>query len=101
MYLLLSFIMPTIAELIVGKFFDKFLDISLWAYSHLPYNTAGYISLPISIFWAIAIFFFMLFVFDKIKNHIWRISHKNALLLAGIVSLSMIVDTVIKLINIK
>lgn len=95
MYLLISFIAPTLAELIVGKFFTEVLDISLWDYSHLPYNTEGHISLPISIVWAIAIFIFMLFCFDKIKNLIWKIPHKTAVVLGVGLACAMLMDTIL------
>lgn len=95
MYLLIAFIAPTLAELFVGKFFTEVLNISLWDYSYLPYNTDGYISLPISIIWAIAIFLFMLFLFDKIKNAIWKIPHKAAITLALSLSLAMAIDSAV------
>ena len=58
-YLCLCFILPTIAELLVGVFFLKIFDMRLWDYSYLNYNSGGHIALEISTLWALGIFIFM------------------------------------------
>ena len=100
MYFLLSFIIPTVAELIVGKYFTEILNISLWDYSHLPYNQDGYISLPISLIWAIAIFAFMYFLFDRIKNFVFNIPHKAVTGFTAILLPIMIIDVTFSFLNI-
>lgn len=73
LYVLIAFLVPSIAELIVGLFFDKGFGVWLWDYSHQPLNLWGYVCLPVSVAWAMLIFFFMKFVFPFCKRIIGKI----------------------------
>ena len=74
LYAVVAFIVPTVAELIVGVFFDKAFDIWLWSYKGIPLNLNGYIALPVSLAWMALIFGFMKWLFPPIKRWIGRLS---------------------------
>lgn len=73
LYLLFSFLIPTVAELLVGFFFDGLLGVRLWSYESVPLNYRGYISLPVSVAWSGLIFLFMKYLFLPIKNTIGKL----------------------------
>lgn len=74
LYLLTAFFIPTIAELLVGVFFDKAFSLRLWSYQGLPLSLGGYACVFISCAWAIMIFAFMKWLFPILKEWINRIS---------------------------
>ncbi len=82
-YLLAAFLAPTVAELIVGAYFDKFHGVWLWSYNGLPLNFRGYISLPVSILWMVMIFLFMKFIFPALKRWVFKIPKTLAIALAA------------------
>ena len=67
-YLLFSFLIPSIAEFLVGWIFDKGLRLRLWDYRYKVYNVCGYVCLRNSFAWSFLIYFFMRYVFLAIKN---------------------------------
>ena len=69
-YLLLAFLIPSIAELLVGWIFDKGLNVRLWDYRGKAYNVCGYVCLRNSVAWSFLIYFFMRYMFLPIKNKI-------------------------------
>lgn len=85
LYFFLAAIIPSLAEFLVGLFFDKTFDLWLWDYSGMPLNLNGYVCLPISIVWAALIFAFMKFVFTPLRNLFLRLP--KAVLRAVAVSL--------------
>ena len=91
-YLCLSFILPTLAELIFGAFFDKVLNISLWDYSFMEFNTGGYIALEISVLWAAAIFIFMNKFFIPLKKLIFKIPEKIGYIISIALVLAVSID---------
>jgi uncharacterized protein len=46
-------VVPTLAELVYGLFFRKFMNIKLWDYSDAKYNYRGLICPEFSLYWAI------------------------------------------------
>ena len=94
-YLCLSFVLPTLAEIAVGAFFYNSFGIRLWDYSHMDYNTAGHIALEISTLWCIAIFVFMNKVFPSIKRLVFRIPDRVSNVLAVIIGSAVVVDVTI------
>ncbi len=93
-YLLIAFIVPSVAEFLVGFVFDKAFDTWLWNYSSLPLNVNGYVCLPVSFVWAALIFVFMKFVFTPIKNLIGKLPIAAARILATLLLLASVVDIV-------
>ena len=85
LYFAFAFIIPTIAELLVGAVLDRGLHLTLWSYSSLPMNYKGYVCLPISLVWSGLIFLFMKFVFPYLYRFIRRIPKG----LAGAIAFSL------------
>ena len=73
LYLFFAFLIPTVAELLVGVVFDKGFGVQLWSYSAVPMNFKGYICLPVSLVWAGLIFLFMKFVFLRIMRTVGKL----------------------------
>ncbi len=73
LYLFFAFLIPTVAELLVGVVFDKGFGVQLWSYSAVPMNFKGYICLPVSIVWSGLIFLFMKFVFLRIMRTVGKL----------------------------
>ena len=67
LYLLFAFILPTVVELLVGVFYHKIYGVRLWNYSNRPFNFMGYVSLPISLAWSVALTLFMRIFFMPMR----------------------------------
>ncbi len=78
-YAAFAFLIPTLAELFVGMFFDKMLGVMLWSYAGYPFNYRGYVCLPVSILWATLIFLFMKFAFSPLKKLFFRLPNGLAI----------------------
>ena len=98
LYLTFSFIIPTVAELIIGVFADKVLGVRLWHYYDYPLNFYGYICLPVSLAWTVMIPLFMRFVFTPIEKLYLRIPDKAARISAYILGTLMAVDFITNII---
>ena len=82
LYFALAFLLPTLAELFFGVLFDRVWGVRLWDYSHIPLNYKGYISLPVSLAWAVLIFLFMKCLFEPIKRRVFALENHTAAALA-------------------
>ncbi|MBQ7323319.1 MAG: putative ABC transporter permease [Clostridia bacterium] len=91
-YLFFAFLIPTLAELIVGAFFDEVMHRELWTYVGLPFSFRGYISLPVSLGWMGLIFVFMKWLFPFLRKAILRIPNGVATLLASVLLLVSVAD---------
>ncbi len=94
LYLLLAFLIPTLVEYAVGFFFDKAFGIRLWNYAGRPLNLHGYVCMPVSIVWAVAVTVFMRFAFLPLRRLIFHMPQKTAVTLAVLLFLVMIADAV-------
>lgn len=92
LYFLVAFLVPTVAELIVGIFFETLYGVQLWSYAGVPLNLGGYVSLPVSLFWGVAILFVMRFVFPILKKWIFKIPDALACALAVVLFVAVAVD---------
>lgn len=92
LYLLGAFLAPTVAELIVGAYFDRFHGVWLWSYNGLPLNFRGYISLPISVLWMVMIFLFMKFIFPTLKKWVFKIPKTLAFTFAAAFAIVLAAD---------
>ncbi|GEM_PF-314103 len=88
-YIVLSAIIATTIELVVGVFFDKVMNTKLWDYSNISYNLDGYICLPFSIIWGFLCTFIMMAVFYPIEKQVVKIKEKP-LIITGTVLTSVI-----------
>ena len=94
-YLCLSFILPTFAEIAVGAFFLNVFGVRLWDYSNMDYNTNGYVALEISLLWGISIFVFMNKVFLPLKRLVFKIPDTVSAVLSTAIVSSAAVDVMI------
>lgn len=99
LYALFAFLIPTICELFVGLFFDKVLGVMLWNYSDMPLNFGGYICLPVSLVWSVAITLFMRFAFVPLKRQVFRIPDNLSLFLAAALFCAMCADVAVNFIS--
>lgn len=95
LYLLFVFLLPTLAELIVGGIFDRFFKIRLWNYARYPLNYKGYICLPVSLAWAVLIFLFMRLLFPRMKSWISRCPKKFSAALSIVLGVVLIADLIL------
>jgi len=91
-YLFFAFLIPTLAELLVGAFFDKVMHTELWSYVGMPFSFRGYISMPVSLGWMGLIFVFMKWLFPLLRKAIMRIPNGVATLLASVLLLVSVAD---------
>lgn len=100
LYVLFAFFLPTLAELIVGAFFDRLYGVWLWDYSGIPMNFNGYIALPVSFAWTGLLYLFMKFLFTPIKNFVGRIPKKRAIGFAILLFIAVATDMALNFKNI-
>ena len=98
-YFLLAFIIPSVAEILVGFLFDKAFGIWLWSYKGIPLNIGGYVCLPVSLAWATLIFLFMKFLFPSIKKLVGKLPLHGARILALTLSVFFALDILVKVIS--
>lgn len=94
-YFVVAFLIPTIMELVVGFIFDEYFHKTLWTYIDIPLNINGYVSIIISLAWALLILLIMNFVFPVVKKYVFKINDKVIIFLSSIVGLSMLIDFII------
>ena len=92
LYAAFAFLIPTLAELIVGMFFDKVYQTAFWSYSGMPWSFGGYVCLPVSVGWMIAVFLFMGILFDPIKKGVFRLPKIFAIVLAIVLFIAVVSD---------
>ncbi|MBQ8291856.1 MAG: putative ABC transporter permease, partial [Clostridia bacterium] len=94
LYLIFAFLIPTLAEYAVGYVFDKAFSLRLWSYAGRPLNINGYVCIPVSVVWSVALTTVMRFVFLPLKRLVFRISDKLSVILAVTLFVAMAWDTV-------
>ncbi len=72
LYAVFALLVPTVAEWIVGAFFDRLFGVRLWSYQGMPYAYRGYVCLPVSLLWAVLLFLFMKYAFTPLKRLFFR-----------------------------
>ncbi len=96
-YLFFAFLLPTVAELIVGLFYHKVYGVRLWNYSNRPLHIGGYVSLPISLSWAVALTLFMRIFFLPMRNFFQSAKTKPAVISASILFVAALADFIYNL----
>ncbi|MBO5525606.1 MAG: putative ABC transporter permease [Clostridia bacterium] len=100
LYFSLAVVIPTVAELITGAFFDRVLGVTLWDYSMYKYNLWGYICLEFSLLWGVLITAAMAFVFPLMKKAIEKIPDRIATILATVLAVAVLIDWTLCFINV-
>ncbi len=67
-YFILTFILVSLGEIILGKTIEKFTNVVLWDYTKIPLHITKYTSVPTSIGFTIVIVTFMDCFFERIMN---------------------------------
>ena len=96
LYLILAGLLPTLAELFVGLFFDKAFHVMLWSYKGMRFNYHGYICLGISLLWSGMIYLFMRFIFPPLKRLFFKTPNRLALVLSALFLIACAVDAIIQ-----
>ena len=69
-YFLISFVLISIGEILLGTFVERAFGFEYWNYSFLPLSITKYTSVPTSIGFALLLTLFMGYCFIPIMNHI-------------------------------
>ncbi|MFA6861695.1 MAG: putative ABC transporter permease [Bacilli bacterium] len=93
-YLLLSGIIATMVELLVGVFFDKIFSCRLWDYSSLAFNYHGYICLSFSLIWSFLVTFIMSTIYPLCTLLVKRIPFKKLKGLGITLAILIVIDLV-------
>jgi len=91
LYFLLSAIISTLAELIIGAVSRAF-GVYLWDYSDEPFNLWGIICLKYSIAWGVLITLFMVFLWTRIMKKIDKIPRRALICLSFTLFVPIIAD---------
>jgi uncharacterized membrane protein len=91
-YVLFAFLIPSVAELLVGAFFDRLFSLRLWSYHAYPMHINGYVCLPVSLAWTALIIFFMRYLFLPIKRLIFRAPDLLAVSLSALLFFMVVCD---------
>lgn len=92
LYLAFAFLIPTVAELLVGWYFHSQHSLRLWSYRNIAMNYRGYVALPVSLVWAVLIFLVMRFLYLPIKDLVFRLPKGIAVSLALTFLLAVAID---------
>ena len=92
LYAAFAFLIPTLAELVVGFFFERFYHTQFWSYRGMPWNFRGYICIPVSVGWMIAVFLFMGILFEPIKKGVFKLPKMLAIVLAIFLFIAVVSD---------
>jgi uncharacterized membrane protein len=98
-YVLFAFLVPSVAELLVGAFFDRLFSLRLWSYHAYPMHINGYVCLPVSMAWGVLLFVCMRFFFLPLKKLVGIFPKPIAFVLATILMLCVCMDWTARLIE--
>lgn len=91
-YAAIAFLLPSFIEFGVGVFFKEVFDVRLWDYSSHLLNIGGYVSLPISLGWTVALSLFMRFLFLPMRRFFQATPTKAAVVITIISASLMLAD---------
>ncbi len=95
LYFLAAVLIPSVAELITGAFFDRVFAIRLWNYSSYKYNLWGYVCLKFSLLWGLLITLSMAWIFPLIRKGIEKIPNILTNIMATVLAAAVCADWVI------
>ncbi len=92
LYLILSALIATLLEFIVGYSFEYFFNIILWEYTSLNFKFNKYCALFPSIIWGLAITVFMNNIFEVIFNKIYKLAKEKMIIISAVSIILIVVD---------
>ena len=98
---IVSMIVFTIWEYIVGVLLEKLFHTKYWDYSNNKFNFQGRICLMNSIFWGVLGIVFIKYIHPFIESIITKIDTKLLIFIYAIIALVMLVDMITSIIKIK
>ena len=98
---LVSIIVLTIWEYLVGVLLEKLFHTKYWDYSNHKFNIQGRICLTNSIFWGILGVIFVNFIHPAIENLMAKIDIRILIFVYSILGIVIIVDTILSIIKVK
>ena len=96
-----SIIVLTIWEYLVGVLLEKLFHTKYWDYSNNKFNFQGRICLMNSLFWGILGVVFVKFIHSMIENLISKIDIRILAFVYSIIAIVMIVDMIVSIIKVK
>ena len=91
-YFLISMIIVSIGELLLGICVEKFLGYSYWNYSTIPLHITKYTSIPTSIGFALVITLFMNYIFEPLRDTISKKVDKIPLIIVLLMLIVLLID---------
>lgn len=91
-YYLMAALIPTVAEIITGAFFDHVLGVELWSYAAYRFNLWGYVSLEISLLWGVLATAFMALIFMPLKRTVEKVPYQISLAIAVALAVVTCID---------
>lgn len=77
-YFLITFILVSVGEIVLGKTIEKLTGVILWDYTKIPLHITRYTSIPTSIGFTVIIVTFMDCFFERIMNRLSEIEPSRA-----------------------
>lgn len=77
-YCIITFILVSVGEIILGKTVEKLTGVVLWDYTKIPLHITRYTSIPTSIGFTVVIVTFMDCFFERIMNRLSEIEPSRA-----------------------
>lgn len=97
---LMSVILTSVLEFIVGFILEKFFHEKWWDYSDEPFNIKGYVCLKFSLLWGFACVFVINLVHPAVVKFIRFIPQKLGAVMLCVFSITFLADFSITLINV-
>lgn len=91
-YASFAFLLPSLVEFGVGALYNEVWGVRLWNYSAQPLNVGGYVSLPISLAWTVALTLFMRIFFLPMRTFFQSARTKPAVITAVISAVAVATD---------
>lgn len=98
LYFVIAALLPTVAELATGAFFDKALGVKLWDYSYKKFDLFGYVSLDQTLQWGAMITLAMTFLWDPLFSLIKKIPSRAAKVVACVLAALVLADFVFNIV---
>jgi len=91
-YCILTFVLVSVGEIILGKIIEKVCHIVLWDYTKIPMHITRYTSVPTSIGFTVVIVTFMDCFFERIMNALSQTEPVRTLIFGVILMTVMVLD---------
>lgn len=91
-YCILTFVLVSVGEIILGKIVEKVCHIVLWDYTKIPMHITRYTSVPTSIGFTVVIVTFMDCFFERIMNVLSQTEPVRTFIFGVILMVVMVLD---------